>query len=191
MFPWFDLLLVGMVLWGGIAGYIAGPKRALLRFTLLATFLLLAAVAAPAIASHFWPSLEPLAVSGYSYLAAPAASMEPWGAVLALQAATDATFPSPLSLTIRLATLTVLLFTLLATRRLLERSRANAFSVGGFSVGLVSGLAGAVLVSTMAPALVLGRLGAVFATAAAESRVASLLAPVVRALARLLAPFVL
>ena len=191
---WFDLLLVGIVIWGGIAGFLKGPRRALLRFGLFTVLSLLAFAGAEPCALYIGPSIEPLVASGYSHLALPAAAMPasfgPWQPLLLARAATGASF-TPLSLTVNIATMSLLLVAMLVVARLFAKPGAKAFSPGGLAVGIVSGLAGAVLFSALAPVLILGRLGAALALGAGESHLAGWLTPVARLLVRLIAPFVL
>ena len=194
MFPWFDLLLVGIVFWGGLAGFLIGSRRALLRLVLLVVLSFLAIAGVKPCALYLGPSLQPLAVSGYNHLALPATAVPhsagPWRALLAAQTATGTAY-TLLSLTVNVATMSVLLGAMLVVTRLFEKPSANTFSTGGLVIGTATGIIGAILFSTVAPVLVLGRCGAALALGAGESQLAVWLNPAAQLLVRLIAPFIL
>lgn len=194
MFPWLDLLLVGVVAWGAVTGYLAGFKRALTRLSIFLGALLVSLPCAGNCAVYLGPRLQPIFAVGFQDLALPAGTasplLGPWQDVLTIGTMAGESLQLLIALGVNIAALNFLMLALLIAFRLLEKPKKNLYSAGGSAAGLIGGLVKAVFFLAIAPVLVLGKAGAVLATAAGESWLASWLRPLVQALVHFLAPFV-
>ncbi|HCX78964.1 MAG TPA: hypothetical protein DG577_06110 [Firmicutes bacterium] len=195
MFPWLDLLLTGVVVWGAVTGYLAGLKRALARLLVLVGALLVSLPFADNCAVYLRPRLESIFVAGFETLAMPAGAasplLGPWQDVLTIETTAGENLPRLIALAVNIAALCFLMLTLLTAFRLLAKPRMSVSGAWGVAAGLTGGLVTAIYFLAMAPVLVLGKAGAMLATAVGESWLASLLSPLVQALVHFLALFVL
>ncbi len=193
MFPWLDLLLAGVVVWGAVTGYLVGLKRALTRLLVLVGALLVSLPFAGNCAVYLRPRLESIFVAGFENLAMPAALpiLGPWQDVLTIETTAGENLPRLIALAVNIAALCFLMLTLLTAFRLLEKPRMSVSGAWGVAAGLTGGIVTVIYFLAMAPVLVLGKAGAMLATAVGESWLASLLSPLVQALVHFLALFVL
>jgi hypothetical protein len=195
MFPWLDLLLAGVVAWGAVTGYLAGFKRALTRLCALIGALLISLPFAGNCAVYLGPKLEPIFTAGFQDLAITAGTasplLGPWQDVLTIETITGESLQLLIALGVKVAALSFLMLTLLIAFRLLEKPKIPVSGAGGLAAGVLLGLATVIFFLAIAPVLVLGKAGAVLATAAGESWLARWLSPLVHALVHFLAPFVL
>lgn len=196
MFPWLDLALAGLILWGAAAGYWGGVKPALVRLFFLVAGLLAALPFVRNAAAHLRPGLEPILEAGINKLSLPAAANShyyfgPWWEILALEVTQGERMATFLRLATNLAALTLLMAAAYLPAALLAKTRKPAASFSGLAIGLIVGLAVALLFLALGPVLILGKAGDVLAPATADSLLAGLLSPLVQTLVHFMAFFVL
>jgi uncharacterized membrane protein required for colicin V production len=191
MFPWLDLLLVGVIIWGAVTGYLGGLRRAIIRMGVLVGALLCALPFASNCAVFLAPRLQSVFEANYYNSALPTGGsplLNPWQEVLTLEAV--AGDQHIISIGINVAALTFLMLAVLIAFRLLEKPKFS-LSAGGLAAGSALGILAATYFLALSPVLVLGKAGMALADAAGQSRLVPLLQPIVQGLVQLLAPFVM
>lgn len=195
MLPWLDYFLVSALAWGGAAGYLAGFRRALYRFSTLAGLALAALFGTAKCALYLKPALEPVFAVGFGRRALPVGGLPPhlgpWGRLLALEAVTGDPLFSLIGLALRATAFCLIFATLFLALKLVEKARAPASQIGGLAVGAATGLFAAILFLTLGPLLLPGKGGEVLALATADSSLVPLLQPLVRVMADFFAFFFL
>lgn len=194
MFPWLDLLLAGVIVWGAVTGYIRGVKKTIIRLGVLLGSCLCSLPFASNCAAFLAPKLQTVFQEKFSNPALPAGTsplLAPWQEVLTLEAASgDGIQLRLITVGINVAALAFLMLAVLIAFRLLERPKISP-SAGGLAAGLVLGAVAATYFLALAPVLIPGKLGISLAEAAGQSWLVPLLQPAVQGLVKLLAPFVM
>lgn len=191
MFPWLDLLLMGVIIWGAVTGYLCGLKRAIIRLGVLMGALLCSLPFASNCAVFLSPRLISVFKANYENSALPTVVsplLAPWQKVLTLEAV--AGDQHLIFISINVAALTFLMLAVLIAFRLLEKPKIS-LSVAGLAVGSALGVLAATYLLALSPVLVLGEAGIALAEAGEQSWLVRLLQPVVQGLVQLLAPFVI
>lgn len=193
MFPWLDLLLVGLIIWGAVTGYVGGLKRAIIRLGVLVGALLIPLPFASNCAAFLAPRLQPVFQAYYKNFSLPAGAspwLAPWQDVIILEVASGDGIQHLITIGINVAALAFLMLAVLITFRLFERPKVR-LSAGGLVAGLALGVVAATFFLALAPVLLPGKVGASLAVAAGQSWLVPLLQPIVQGLVKLVAPFVM
>lgn len=191
MFPWLDLLLAGVIIWGVVTGYIRGVKKTITRLGVLLAACLCSLPFASNCAVFLAPKLQPVFQKNYSQ-ALPAGTsplLAPWQEVITLEATSGEGIQNLIATGINVAALAFLMLSVLIVFRLFERQKVSP-SAGGLAAGLALGVAAATFLLALAPVVVPGTVGNSLAEAAGQSCLVPLLQPVVEGLVQLIAPFV-
>lgn len=197
MFPWLDLLLVGILVWAAVAGYIAGSKRAGIRLGITTGTLVLPLPFAVNCAANMRPLLEPVlwAAMGEKVVEASAGSwvyFGPWQVVLDLPVAGAINPEQGMHLVLNLLGLLFLVAVLALVFSLAVKSSPPAKqSFLGALLGLGQGLLMVSAIIIFAPIGILVEKGRLLSSALAESVIVSIFMPLLQRLARAIAPFVL
>ncbi|MGI6365707.1 MAG: hypothetical protein ACOX2G_08215 [Bacillota bacterium] len=197
MFPWLDLLLAGILLWTAVAGYVAGTKKAGTRMGMAAAALVLPLPFAGNCAANLRPLVEPVlrAAMGDTVVTASTGAWElfgPWQVVLDLPVTGAGNPEQGMRLVLNLLGLLFLVAVLALAFVLVARlNPSENRSIMGAVLGFGQGLVIISAIIFFSPIGILAEKGPLLSSALTESVIVKLLMPLLKRLARVIAPFVL
>lgn len=192
MFCWLDLMLIGIMIWGAVTGYLSGLKQVVIRLCVRFGSLLVSLPFASNCAIYMRPVLEKV-FRGNWQRAMPTGSIAgPWGDVLAIHVDSEVQLVQRLILlALNISALCFLMLTLLFVFRLIEKPCKSEYRAYGSLAGFASGIVTVVYFLAIAPALFVGTSGLILTAALDESWLATFFAPLVQGIVHFVAPFVI
>lgn len=192
MFCWLDLMLIGVMIWGAVTGYLSGFKQVVIRLCVRFGSLLVSLPFASNCAIYMRPVLEKVFRANLQRAMPTSSIAGPWGDVLAIHVGSEVQLVQRLILlAVNISALCFLMLTLLIVFRLLEKPCKLKYRAYGSLAGFASGFVSAVCFLAIAPVLFVGNCGLFLTAALNDSLLATLFAPLVQGIIHFVAPFVI